>query len=140
MIKIWEGLLSRLDIRRSKGRRYYELDDHLHMALMDLAKQEQRPEAELRADLLADALVRRQAHDELLQCWESLSPREKEVTAFTCLGYTNREIAAKLQVSDGTVKGYVRQALVKFRFNSKYELRIRLASWDFSKWGSEAQD
>ena len=62
------------------------------------------------------------------------------MTAFTCLGYTNRQIASKLPVSPDTVKGYVRQVLVKFNVHSKDELRMQLAQWDFSRWGVQAQD
>jgi DNA-binding CsgD family transcriptional regulator len=56
------------------------------------------------------------------------------------LGYTNRQIASKMDVSPDTIKGYVRQVLVKFHFNSKDELRVQLSNWDFSKWGPRAQD
>jgi len=56
------------------------------------------------------------------------------VAALTCLGYTNRQIAAKLKISPDTVKGYVRQVLVKFNLHGKNELRTLLSAWDFSDW------
>jgi DNA-binding CsgD family transcriptional regulator len=139
-MKPWERLLVLIGLQSKKGRRYYELDASLHTALVDLAEREQRPVEEVQADLLARALAQQHMHGELWERWQWLSPREQEVTAFTCLGYTNRQIAAKLSVSEDTVKGYVRQVLVKFRFRSKDELRVRLGGWDFSKWGPEAQD
>jgi DNA-binding NarL/FixJ family response regulator len=40
---------------------------------------------------------------------ESLTPREMEVLALLCLGQTNREIAAELDVATGTVKYYTGQ-------------------------------
>lgn len=132
-------LLTLLGLKRDSGPRYFELDETLHTALTNLADQEQRPEEEIHADLLATALAQRYAHNELRQRWESLSPRERDVTALTCLGYTNRQIAAKLRVSPDTVKGYVRQVLIKFHLHSKDELRMLLSLWDFSKWGPKAQ-
>jgi DNA-binding CsgD family transcriptional regulator len=69
-----------------------------------------------------------------------LSPREQDMIALTCLVYTNRQIARKLNLAPDTVKGYVRQVMVKFDLHGKGELRMRLGSWDFSKWGPEAQD
>jgi DNA-binding CsgD family transcriptional regulator len=43
-------------------------------------------------------------------------------------------------VSPYTIKGYVRDALVKWHVHSKSELRILLAQWNFSEWGPKAQD
>ena len=132
-------MLYLLRLKRDSGPRYFELDETLHTALMDLADREQRPAEEIHADLLAAVLAQRRAHDELWQRWLSLSPREQDVTGFTCLGYTNRQIAAKLHVSPDTVKGYVRQVLVKFHLHSKDELRMLLGNWDFSDWGPKAE-
>ncbi len=139
-MELWERLKDLIGVQRKKGRRYFELDEALHTALMNLADLEGRPAAEVQADLLADALVRRQTHDELWQRWQKLSPREQDVSAFTCLGYTNRQIAEKLGISEDTVKWNVRRVLVKFDIRSKSVLQMRLGGWDFSKWGPEAQD
>jgi DNA-binding NarL/FixJ family response regulator len=48
-----------------------------------------------------------------------LSPRERDVLLLIGQGYSNREIAARLFISEGTVKNYVTQVL------SKLELRDR---------------
>jgi DNA-binding CsgD family transcriptional regulator len=136
---IWSRLLSALGFRHFSASRHYELDETLHTALVDLADQEQRPEEDIHADLLAAGLAQRRSHNDLWQRWETLSSRERDVTALTCLGYTNRQIAAKLRVSPDTVKGYVRQVLAKFRLHSKDELRMLLGNWDFSDWGPKAQ-
>ena len=135
----WNCLLTLLGLKRDSGPRYFELDEALRTALVDLADQEQRPAEEIQADLLAAGLAQRYTHNELWRRWESLSPREQDVTALTCLGYTNRQIAAKLHLSPDTVKGYVRQVLVKFHLHSKDELRMLLGDWDFSDWGPKAQ-
>ena len=140
MIKRFEELLARLGLKRTSGPRSFALEAGLRSVLVELAEQEGRPAEEVQADLLRTALAQRQAHEDLWQRWQALSPREQDVTAFTCLGYTNRQIASKLRLSPDTVKGYVRQVLVKFNVHSKDELRMQLAQWDFSRWGSEAQD
>ena len=139
-MKPWERLLVLFGVQSKRGRRYYELDDGLHEKLISLASQEQRTVEEVQHALLAGALAERFSHDELWQRWNSLSQREQEVTAFTCLGYTNKQIAAKLHIAHDTVKGYVRQVLVKFNLHSKDELRLILRLWDFSGWGKKAQD
>jgi DNA-binding CsgD family transcriptional regulator len=85
-------------------------------------------------DLLAAGLTQYRSIDELWPKWESLSPREQDVAALTCLGYTNRQIAARLSLSPETIKTHVRNVLFKFDVNSKAELRHILANWDFSGW------
>jgi DNA-binding CsgD family transcriptional regulator len=130
-------LLARLGFRGGDFHSY-ELDEQLYTALEILAEEERRPSDEVHADLLAGALEERNTREVLLAWWRRLSPREQDVAALTCLGYTNRQIAARLQLSPATVKGYVRQVLVKFRAHGKEELRVLLRHWDFSAWGPEA--
>jgi len=134
MIKLWESLLSRLGIRRGGGTHSIALEASLHTALMELAEQEQRPAEEVQVDMIVTALAQRETHGELYHRWQSLSPREQEVTALACLGYTNRQIAARLGVPAETVKTHVRNALVKFNLHGKSELRMALGKWDFSEW------
>jgi len=62
------------------------------------------------------------------------------VIALTCLGFTNRQIAAKLGISLETVNWYIRNLLVKLAFHNKYELTMHFKGWDFKKVGPEAQD
>ena len=138
-MSIWKRVLKLLGSKRDAGSHYYELDENLHTALVDIAQQERRPAREIQADLLAAGLARRGTHAELWQRWQSLSPREQDIAAFTCLGYTNRQMAFKLKLAPDTIKGYVRQVLVKFQLHSKVELRLLLKSWDFSQWGTPAQ-
>lgn len=135
---MWKHLLFLLQLKHNSGSRYFELDETLHTALVDLADQEQRAEEDVHADLLSEALAQRYSHNELWHHWEFLSSCERDVAALTTLGYTNRQIAAKLNVSPDTVKGYVRQVLVKFHLHSKDELRMVLGEWDFSAWGPKA--
>jgi DNA-binding NarL/FixJ family response regulator len=139
VMSIWNQLLNLLGFRAVSDPRRYFLDSDIHDVLAQLADQENRSAHDIHADLLAAGLAQRDSQNKLLQRWESLSSRERDVTALTCLGYTNRQIAAKLLVSPDTVKGYVRQVLVKFLLHSKDELRMLLKNWDFSDWGPKAQ-
>lgn len=127
-------MISRLGTRRTKGRRYFELDESLHAMLVALAEREQRSAQEVQADLLRTALAQQQRHGELYNHWQVLSPREQEVTALACRGYTNRQMAARLGVAEETVKTHMRNALVKFNLHGKGELRMALGEWDFSEW------
>jgi DNA-binding NarL/FixJ family response regulator len=114
--------------------RDYELDEPLQVALAERAGLEQRLPADVRADLLAAGLANLQISEGLRPCWEKLSVREQQVTALTCLGYTNRQMASLLGLSPVTVKGYVHQALIKWKVHGKSELRLLLYQWDFSGW------
>jgi DNA-binding CsgD family transcriptional regulator len=128
-------LLRRLGIRREPtSLRHYQVENGFLAIISELAQQEQRPEEEIHADLLADAIARRNITHEIWDRWQSLSPREQEVTALTCLGYTNYQIAAKLGVSHTTIKTHIRNILIKFQLHGKGELRMALQDWDFREW------
>jgi DNA-binding CsgD family transcriptional regulator len=133
-MSILQRLLYWLGLRPRSDPRYYEISESLHVTLSTIAKQEGRPEQELIPDLVAAGLDQYRSNDKFWPKWESLSQREKEVAAFTCLGLTNRQIAARLSLSPETVKSHIRSVLVKFGLNSKDELRRILAGWDFSGW------
>jgi len=133
-MSILQRLLYWMGLRSNPGPRYYEISESFQVTLSTLAKHERRPEHELAQDLFAAGLTQYRSIDEVLPKWESLSPREQDVTALTCLGLTNRQIAARLSLSPETIKTHVRNVLFKFDLNSKAELRRILAGWDFSGW------
>ena len=118
---------------RDPGQNNHGLDETIHAVLDDIAILEQRPAREIQADLLAVGLAYRHSHKDLWLLWQSLTPREKEVTTLMCMDYTNRQIAGKLKLSADTVKGYTRQVLVKFKRHSKAELKLLLSDWDFNQ-------
>jgi len=138
-MQLWDRLLTLLRRKSGPAPHYFELDEPLHTALAERADRDQLPFEQVQAELLAAGLAHLQTSDVLKRRWETLSPREQEVTALTCLGYTNRQMAARLQLSPETVKGYVRQALVKWHAHGKEELRLLLEQWDFSAWGPPAE-
>lgn len=123
-----------MGLRARTNSRYFEISESLQVTLHTLAKHEGRSEQELIPDLLSAGLDQYRSIDKYWSNWESLSQREKEVAAFSCLGFTNRQIAARLSISPDTIKTHIRGVLKKFGLNSKDELRRILAGWDFSGW------
>ena len=103
-------------------------------ALRELSQSELRPEDEIATDLLTNAIARHQAAEVNLLRWRALTPREQEVSALTCLNFTNVQIADHLTISPETVKTHIRNVLAKFKLHSKNELRQNLSDWDFSAW------
>ena len=132
-MSLWKNLLRLLRWQPSSNR-LFELDEGLVHSLQTLAEHQQRTLDEMASALLATGLDHFYSDNELWDCWRSLSPREQEVTAFACLGCTNRQIAARLCISVETVKTHMRNILVKFGLHCKAELRLALAGWDFSEW------
>lgn len=115
---------------------FVKLDQPLSLALSRLAQEEEQPLNEVGQKMLSFALQHRQEATRSLRTWQSLTPREKEITALACLGYTNKEIAEKLFISPATVKTHLRNAKRKFGLRSKLELRKTLSDWDFSSWAA----
>ena len=134
MLRILRRLFSRLGLR-PRSPRAYALADDSYSLLQTLAENEQRAPEEVQAELLLNAFEQQRSQYWLERRWASLSPREQDVAALTCLGCTNRQMAARLHIAPDTVKGYIRQILVKFNLHSKQELRLALSQWDFSAWG-----
>jgi len=100
----------------------------------ELALDQAREEEQVILDLLNQALLNRHRQTNTQRAWETLSQREKEVTALVCSGLTGRQIAAYLVLSPETIKTHVRHILRKFNLSSRQELRNRLSDWDFSRW------
>lgn len=112
----------------------FEVDADLIQSLQELAEHERRPEQELASELLSSALAQRRAEQEIRSLWDSLTQREQEVVALICLGFTYRQIAARLHISPQTVKTHTSHALHKFEVGTSLELRQLLSHWDFSAW------
>ena len=55
----------------------------------------------------------------------SLAPRERQLVRFVRQGLRNREIAAELGVTEGTVKVYLHNIFDKLNVNSRTELAVR---------------
>ena len=127
-------LLNSLGLINESSERKYELDENLRIWLEEIAYQERRPVEEIAADLLQEAVDQRQNAAIHLQIWQELSPRQQDIAALTCLGYTNPQIAVRLHLSPETIKTHLRGILKKFGVKKKFELRQLLSDLDFSAW------
>jgi DNA-binding CsgD family transcriptional regulator len=127
--QIWQAFR-----RGSDSQPALAVDAELLALLEQLAAEERRAVDEVAGELLWNAVAERYAAVENLQPWDELTPREKEVAALACLGYTNQEMATLMVISPNTVKTHIRHVLRKFKVNNKSELRQVLAGWDFAGW------
>ena len=133
-MSIFQRLFGKIGKRPKSGSRTYEISESLQVTLTTIAKHEGRPEDELLPDILEAGLTQYISKDKLWNKWHSLTAREQEVAAWACLGYTNREIGKRLNISPDTVKVRLQRALMKFGLTSRSQLRMRLDGWDFSEW------
>lgn len=111
-----------------------QLSPHTFRTLREVAKREKRAEADVATELLDYALMYEQAGDRNMRLWSTLSPREQQVVALTCMNLTNRQIGARLGIASSTAKTHIHNALRKFELHSKQDLRVQLANWDFSEF------
>lgn len=133
-MSIWHKLLSVIGLRPISAPRKYQVSESMQVTLTTLSQHEGRPEDELIQDLLAAGLTHYYSSDVLLNQWEVLSPREKDVAALVCLGYTNKDIGIRLGISPETAKTHLRNVLIKFNMNTRSELKLSLKDWDFTLW------
>jgi RNA polymerase sigma factor (sigma-70 family) len=61
---------------------------------------------------------------DVAQRFALLSDRQQQVTTLVCGGLSNKEIAKKLGVSEGTVKAHLHAVYEKLRFHSRTEIII----------------
>jgi DNA-binding NarL/FixJ family response regulator len=111
-----------------------ELDPVNARHLGQLAENANISRQEAAQDLLQNALLERQVAETHLNHWRALTPRQQQIAALACLNFTNRQIAARLNISPQTVKAHLRNLLHRFDLHSKTELRLALEDWDFSSW------
>ncbi len=135
---LWQQLcdtVDQLDLAENASPSYRQVLREVQALALDQAREEEQ----VILDLLNQALHDRRRQTKTQQAWETLSQREKEVTALVCSGLTGRQIAAYLVLSPETIKTHVRHILRKFELNSRQDLRNQLAEWDFSRWLPERE-
>ncbi len=113
---------------RPKPPRNFALARDTLRAIRRIASQERRSPEEVANQMLVEAINERQA---LERKWQSLTPREQEVTELICLNYTIRRIAETLTITPNTVKTHVKHILTKFAAPDGKKLRVMLRNWDF---------
>ena len=133
-MSIWRRILSVIGLRPISAPRKHKVSESMQVTLTTLSQHEGRPEDDLIQDLLAAGLTQYYESEDLWRKWRSITPREQDVAALACLGFSNREIAARLNISPNTVKSRLHNVLRKFNINKRTDLRLMLADWDFSAW------
>jgi DNA-binding CsgD family transcriptional regulator len=132
-MSIWQFIQNwRMGLRQKNKKYHFILGEPLSFELVYSATQENLKKLE--SNSLAVSPLHDLQQDELYQRWILLSPREQDVTALTCLRFTNPQIAARLGLSKETVKTYLQKVSNKFGLQSKADLRVMFANWDFSAW------
>ena len=133
-MSIWRKLLSVIGLRPISAPRKYQVSESMQVTLTTLSQHEGRPEDDLVQDLLAAGLTHYYESEDLWRKWRSITPREQDVAALACLGFSNREIAARLHISPNTVKSRLHNVLRKFNLHNRSDLRVMLADWDLTGW------
>ena len=74
------------------------------------------------AGILADAL----RHETQSKAMDSvrLTEREREILTLIAVGYSNKLIAQRLKIAEGTVKVHVKHLLQKLQLNSRVEAAV----------------
>lgn len=115
-------------------RRIFAVDADAYENLRLVAARQQRSPRDVAAQLFEQVAQEQNAQSWTVQCWDQLSPRQKQVAAYVCRGDTTRQIAAQLNISQTTVKSHVEIVLRKFAINSRAALRQLLAPWDLTDY------
>ena len=68
---------------------------------------------------------------EILQRWQTLSRREKQVTALICQNFSTRQAASRLNTTASTIRSHLSNAMGKFGVHNRESLCAWLADWDF---------
>ncbi len=111
--------------------RQFNLDEHVLVSLEMLAQHRQSTPQAVAADLVQQAIETIQDDSAAWDCWLTLTPREQEVAAYICQGYTSRQIAEKLNIANETVRTHARKVLTKFGTANRQILRDRLTQLGF---------
>ena len=59
---------------------------------------------------------------------EGLSPREREILELLAAGFPNKQIAARLGLTDGTVRWHLRHVYNKLHVRSRMEAALKFLS------------
>ncbi len=119
--------------QKAKKPRIYLHDEQLFVHVRKIAGKQQRLEQEVYDDIIQAGVKVLQDQDSYTAIWDSLSQREQQVAALTCLGYRSYEIADMLGVSYDTVRTHSKHLYAKFGLN-RQGLRLALQDWDFHQW------
>lgn len=127
----WQ-FLKRLRIDLQQKKTYPSiLGEFPQLELTDSATQETRTQEQQVSDPQAVS----QSNNPLYQRWLYLAPRDQDIIALICLGYSNEQIAYKLSLTPITVRSYIyKNVFQKLGVHSKTEIRLLFFGWDFNAW------
>ncbi len=121
-----------------RDRRLFARDEGLVSRVREIAASQQRGEQEVYNDIIASGMQVLQDKDKYEETWASLSQREQQVAALTCLGYRSYEIAGALGISYETVRTHSKHVYAKFGLN-RQALQVALKNWNFEEWWGNRQ-
>ena len=119
--------------------RIFLKDEEIVTLVRNVAQQQGRSEEEVMTDFTKAGWDQLQQENEMMERWDSLSQREREVVALICLGYRNYQIAEKLVIAPETVKTHLQNIFAKFNLRSSKELRFALKDLNFEEWWEKNQ-
>lgn len=119
--------------------RIFLKDEEIVTLVRNVAQQQGRSEEEVMTDFTKAGWDQLQQENEMMERWDSLSQRERQVVALICLGYRNYQIAEKLVIAPETVKTHLQNIFAKFNLRSSKELRFALKDWNFIEWWEKNQ-
>jgi len=119
--------------------RIFLKDEEIVTLVRKVAQQQGRSEEEVMTDFTKAGWDQLQQENEMMERWDSLSQRERQVVALICLGYRNYQIAEKLVIAPETVKTHLQNIFAKFNLRSSKELRFALKDWNFIEWWEKNQ-
>lgn len=115
-------------------RRIFAMDIDAYENLRLVAQRQRRSPEEVASQLFEQAVQNQDALFWAIQCWEQLSPRQRQIAAYVCRGDSTRQIAAQLNIAQTTVKSHIEIILRKFNIPNRIALRQLLAPWDLSSY------
>jgi len=133
IVNAWQILLD--DIKSwLRRRRAFAIDTHAYENLRIIAARRRQSPEEAAAQVFEQVLQEQDVQTWAMECWDQLSPRQRQVTAYICRGDSTRQIAAQLNISQTTVKSHVEIILRKFKVPNRITLRQLLAPWDLTPY------
>jgi ATP/maltotriose-dependent transcriptional regulator MalT len=123
--------LAELLLQETDGTARSDALEHLEIAIPELQDMKMQPALE-RALALKDKFVAAAPHSSTRRsASDTLTAREREIASLIADGLSNRDIAEKLVISEGTVDVHVKHILGKLGFRS----RAQVAGW-FARQGT----
>ncbi len=80
------------------------------------------------------ALQMHSAAQVALECWQSLTPRQRQAVTLACQGYSTRQIADRMYITPGTAQRHISNALHCLGLHGRESLCQVLSSLDMSPW------